>query len=246
MTEQKNGHIRIPNDVWEALIKYHIPGQEMQCLMYIIRKTIGWSKTSDEIALSQFIDFTMITKSSVCRAISKLKQRNLIFVDKKVNRTHSTYQFNMKYKSWEALTKMSIVDKNVNESLTKKRHTINTRTINTRKENKEKKIFIEKCFTRFYSAYPKKVGKVQALKTWEKLTLAKKLPPMFILIQKIKAQKKSSQWQNKKYIPNPSTWLNNGGWDDEVIIDKKKIQTRDFTKNKRKNKTYKAAKHYKF
>jgi hypothetical protein len=34
----------------------------------------------------------------------------------------------------------------------------------------------------------------------------------------VEAQKKSKQWQKDdgQYIPNPSTWLNQGRWDDEL------------------------------
>ena len=234
---QKNGHIRIPNDVWEALIRCRLPSREMQVLMFIIRKTIGWNKQFDEIALSQFIESTHMAKSSVCRAINKLKKKNIVFVDKNVNRTYSRYQFNMKFKSWEALTTVSIVDKNETKSLTKMRLTINTITKDKEtKAKKKEKLLMQNRFNRFYKAYPKKVGKAQALKTWEKLTRTKKLPQIRILIQSVRKQLKSSQWKNKKYIPNPSTWLNNERWEDEIIFDtKSKISSRDFSEKNKRN-----------
>jgi hypothetical protein len=71
-------------------------------------------------------------------------------------------------------------------------------------------------FDQFWSVYPKKVGKAAARKAWNKLK------PSAALLRKIleaipKAQQ-SEEWrrENGRYIPNPSTWLNQGRWDDEL------------------------------
>ncbi len=74
----------------------------------------------------------------------------------------------------------------------------------------------EDRFNRFWAAYPRKVGKAAAEKVF------KKLHPSEALLQKmfktIEAEKKTLQWQrdNGQYIPHPTTWLNQGRWDDEV------------------------------
>lgn len=71
-------------------------------------------------------------------------------------------------------------------------------------------------FNAFYAAYPKKAGKADALKAWNKLK------PDIVLQAKmgeaLTAQKKSPQWtkNNGQYIPMPSTWLNGKRWEDEV------------------------------
>ena len=72
----------------------------------------------------------------------------------------------------------------------------------------------DRVFNEFWSAYPKKVGKKDAQKAFAKVPKVEwpKLVPA------IEQQKKSKQWQKDdgQYIPNPSTWLNQGRWDDEV------------------------------
>ena len=70
------------------------------------------------------------------------------------------------------------------------------------------------AFDAFWSAYPKKVGKGAAEKSFSKLSTAL-LPQM---LSAIDAQKKSDQWKkdNGQFIPNPTTWLNQGRWEDEV------------------------------
>ena len=66
-------------------------------------------------------------------------------------------------------------------------------------------------FERFWTAYPKKVGKQAALSAYKKVKV-----PVDTLISAVEAQKRSAQWtkENGRYIPNPATWLNQGRWED--------------------------------
>lgn len=70
-------------------------------------------------------------------------------------------------------------------------------------------------FERFWTAYPKKIGKLDASKSWER---AKGKPPIDQIIDILENQKASKQWQKDggQYIPNPSTWLNQGRWEDSL------------------------------
>ncbi len=70
-------------------------------------------------------------------------------------------------------------------------------------------------FETFWSEYPKKVGKESARKAFER---ARKRVPLESLLSAIERQKCSSQWtrDNGRYIPNPTTWLNQGRWEDEL------------------------------
>ena len=70
-------------------------------------------------------------------------------------------------------------------------------------------------FNAFWSEYPKKVKKPDAVKAW------KKLPPSVRpsdVIDGVKRWKKSEQWTRDggRFIPNPATWLNNQQWNDDV------------------------------
>ncbi len=77
------------------------------------------------------------------------------------------------------------------------------------------KTLAEKRFDEFWAAYPKKVGKKAAWASW------KKIKPNEDLFNKImdavNRAKITDQWtrENGRYIPNPTTWLNQGRWDDE-------------------------------
>ena len=76
---------------------------------------------------------------------------------------------------------------------------------------------LEQRFGEFWSAYPKKVGKKAALTAWKRLK-----PNAFLFERIMKAvttAKNSEQWKREggRFIPNPSTWINQGRWDDEPL-----------------------------
>lgn len=71
-------------------------------------------------------------------------------------------------------------------------------------------------FVQFWTAYPKKVAKPEAMKAWIKVA------PDAELTAKIMAglarAKQSKDWtkDDGQYIPHPTTWLNQHRWEDEV------------------------------
>lgn len=72
-------------------------------------------------------------------------------------------------------------------------------------------------FVRWWSAYPRKVGKGAAEKAFLKLNPSEELTEQ--MIAAVTAQRATAQWQRDggQYIPNPSTWLNQERWRDEVM-----------------------------
>lgn len=107
------------------------------------------------------------------------------------------------------------VNVNVNDNVLSKDNVNNNRVINNSCSNQalnESKN--DTKFDSFWSAYPKKVGK-EKCKSWFKThkpddALVQKM------VQTLEVWKKSKNWQDPQYIPLPYTWLNRGGWDDEV------------------------------
>jgi len=132
----ENGYIKIATEIMEALTKYRIPGEQMQCLLFIIRKTYGWNKKEDSIALIQFVDATGINMPNVCRALKGLIDKNIII--KKDNRAITKYLFNKRYKTWKPLSKKITVIKKDNLGLSKKIDTIDTITKDIKKIYKRK------------------------------------------------------------------------------------------------------------
>lgn len=88
----------------------------------------------------------------------------------------------------------------------------------TQNEHEREPTLLEKRFTEFWDAYPRKVAKQRALLAWKKIKPDAELHERIMLA--VCAQKKSAQWQREhgQYIPHPATWLNGGQWDDETEV----------------------------
>lgn len=67
-------------------------------------------------------------------------------------------------------------------------------------------------FQRFWTAYPKKVGRLAAAKQWARIKPTSELVDQ--MLKTLAWQIESEQWQ-RGYIPHPTTWLSQGRWDDE-------------------------------
>lgn len=67
-------------------------------------------------------------------------------------------------------------------------------------------------FEVFWKAYPRKVGKGQAQRSWNKCEAS-----LEAVLRAIATQKQSAQWlkDGGQYIPHPATWLNGCRWLDE-------------------------------
>lgn len=71
-------------------------------------------------------------------------------------------------------------------------------------------------FETWYSAYPKKVGKQKAKAAFQKINWRE--VDFDHMLAALEEHKQSEDWtkDNGKYIPHPTTYLNRGGWDDEL------------------------------
>ena len=78
----------------------------------------------------------------------------------------------------------------------------------TKNENEER-------FARFWAAYPRKEAKATALKAF--LKIAPDDAMLQTMLTAIDRFKQTEQWQEDggKYIPHPTTWLNQRRWEDE-------------------------------
>lgn len=73
-------------------------------------------------------------------------------------------------------------------------------------------------FDRFWSAYPRKVGKAKAQAAFAKLAPDQEL--LAHILEAIEKARQSDQWMrdNGQYIPYPATWLNGCRWEDEITV----------------------------
>lgn len=215
--QAEDGHIDLANEIVEALAKIRISGEEMQCLWVIFRKTYGWHKKEDCISLSQFFEMTTLKKPHVCRSLSKLLSKKIIGVTKNGNGITS-YGFNKDFDSWESLPKKVTLSKMVKGSPKKGKaslpllgHTKETTT----KETITKEIYTSN-FLSFWNKYPKKVGKPNTFKEWNRIK-----PDLKTVLSALKAQieQKERLLSENKFCPewpDPERWIKNQRWLDEI------------------------------
>jgi len=98
-----NGHIKIANEIWDALCKIRIPGEARQVLDVIIRKTYGWNKKEDQISLSQISKMTGLKRQNVSRAIKRLIQMKIVI--KNDDSFINSYKINKNYELWQNVIK---------------------------------------------------------------------------------------------------------------------------------------------
>lgn len=74
-----------------------------------------------------------------------------------------------------------------------------------------------RSFEVFWSAYPLKKSKADALKAWLKLSPSEQLQAS--ILKAIAQQSQGEDWlkEGGRFIPHASTWLNGKRWDDEVF-----------------------------
>ncbi len=141
--QRENGHVRIANDLFDAMIRLPLSDSERRILLFVIRKTYGWSKKADYISLSQFMLGTNLSHRVICRSLNKLvTKKTLVKVCGKNGQT-SKYMLQKDYEKWVVtartlVTKKTLVTNGVSgsdnlgiEVVVKKTHTINTPTIDT-------------------------------------------------------------------------------------------------------------------
>ncbi|OGP68414.1 MAG: hypothetical protein A2W27_10995 [Deltaproteobacteria bacterium RBG_16_44_11] len=227
----ENGHIDIAHEIAGALMKTNLSAYQSRILWALWRKTYGWHKTEDWISNSQFVEMTGIAKSHVSRAVKELSLRNM------VTNSGNKIAFNKDYTQWRELphgVRAYQVVTNSGNSITNSGNTVTpsgnkvtnsgVHKRNYTKETIQKKALqkkisssLSKDFLVFYEAYPRKVGKIAALKAWNKLNGNR--PAIEEILKAIEQQKQSTQWikDGGQFIPHPATWINQGRWEDEGI-----------------------------
>jgi phage replication O-like protein O len=211
--QKENGHTALANDIWDALAKYRLSGEEWKCLIVIIRKTYGWHKKSDRISLSQFSQIADMKKQSASRALKSLSAKRLIGISKNADRETLEYCFHKDFDKWEPISKKAygkqkrlppvskIAKEPISENAEHKR--------NYTKETITKEIL--ERFEIFWKSYPRRVAKPIAKKSFLKINPDGEL--FLKILSAIETQRKN--WNDPKYTPHPSTWLNQERWNDE-------------------------------
>lgn len=88
-------YILITNEFTEAISRQYLRPNESKVLWFLIRKTWGWGKKSDFIALKQFEKELGIPKDKASRALSSLRKRRIV-----VQLSNKTYTIQSDLSLW--------------------------------------------------------------------------------------------------------------------------------------------------
>ena len=95
-----------------------------------------------------------------------------------------------------------------------------------KKEGQKNDLDFDPLFDLFWDEYPRKVKKQVAREKFKKVLKGSKDPEKLFeaIMEALRRYKKTKQWQEKEFIPHPTTWLNQRRWEDEIeVIEPKKI-----------------------
>ena len=100
--QKENGYVPIANEIIEALARIKFTDEERRCLLCVIRKTYGFNKKSDQISLTQFQEFTGLSRRQVVRALNSLGTRAVLARDRGDTSRITSYVFEKNYEKWKA------------------------------------------------------------------------------------------------------------------------------------------------
>ena len=107
----EDGYTPIANDIADALTKINLSAYESRVLWFLFRKTYGWGKKTDWIALSQFSEGTGIDRRLIHRAIKGLSSKKMIVIERD-DRGNLRYGFQKDFDKWELSSKkMTVIER---------------------------------------------------------------------------------------------------------------------------------------
>jgi len=101
--QREDGHRRIENTVFQALIRADLPGIEYSLVLYILDKTWGFNKKEDVIPLSQFAEATLQDRSNIRKSLQSLSDKHIILINNlgPGRGKGNIYMFNKYWDTWK-------------------------------------------------------------------------------------------------------------------------------------------------
>lgn len=97
-----------------------------------------------------------------------------------------------------------------------------TRTTELEPKELEPHNYLREHFQKFYSVYPRRVGKESAKRAFEKAV--RRVEPE-VIVAAAERMAMDPNLPEKQFIPHPATWLNRDGWEDEPFPVRKSEKT---------------------
>jgi phage replication O-like protein O len=196
------------------LSKQPLNGTQFRILLVLFRYTYGFNRKEHSLSETFLSKAIGAHKNQVQRELMELVKFKIITIIKEATfKEPNILQFNKNYDEWEVTKKLPVngLDTQTGSGLgVSPGSGLATQERQLKDNTKD-----NRRFDQFWSAYPKKIGKGAAEKSFKKYKPSEEL--LKSMLAAIALQRSSEQWQKDggQYIPNPSTWLNQKRWEDE-------------------------------
>ena len=74
----QDGFVAVPNGMMDALLSADLTGRQLKMALAIIRKTIGYGKTSDDCTITQLAEVAGLHRPDASKALQQLIERNIV------------------------------------------------------------------------------------------------------------------------------------------------------------------------
>lgn len=101
---ENGNYSRIHNAILEAIYGGDFTARELKCLLFLLRKTYGYSKKSDAISYEQFAAATGIARRHVMATMQGLASRNVVIVESNGQNRPQSWTFNKYIEQWQLVT----------------------------------------------------------------------------------------------------------------------------------------------
>lgn len=83
--DKNNGFVSVPNELYMAIITYGFTQTQMAVVLYIVRKTYGWRKAKDKIAVSVIAKELNKKRQLISRTVADLQKMSVIGMERSRN-----------------------------------------------------------------------------------------------------------------------------------------------------------------
>ena len=211
--QRENGHVRVANELVEALQRLRLSGNQWRLLWVILRFTYGWNKKTDYISLTTFEKCTGLNRWNFKQYLDDLFHREIIIRDN--SGYIIKYGLQKDYTKWKTSIKNNTSIKNDTTTGIKN----NTKTSiknDTHKRQKTIKNTDMRSFDEFWKVYPARQGKKlergEALKKFQEL----KVDEIPLVLKAAKNYADDQGVKNGIGIRDPKRFFINDFWKDWV------------------------------